>query len=352
MFTDFFKVVSTRRKKKAVDTKGFVQIGEDGLFFERLDEAYLNSPTATMCLLKFHEFCVPPGLLDQYQALWKKIESDYIRYGYYLLNVEYNVDAEPIAVHYKNPKHFLVKEKDDNDNASTFINKKTGVTYPTFNSDKAIVFSQFVDTKGGYRKYLGQIYMYNDSPLPYRITPLYSVQRWMETEDDAPTYITKASDNAMFGNNIYVMKKTSDASAKELEVLGEVKEALRGAKSVENAAQNLLLEWEGDVEDVPKLISKVEIGNDVDVDLFNAADDKASKKICMACYNFPRLLLFEDVGVFGESGASIETATKEWAKTCQREANNILDGFKEIGITITKPIVENGSINNPDPSGA
>jgi hypothetical protein len=34
MFTGFFKVVASKKKKKAVDTKGYVQIGEDGLFFE------------------------------------------------------------------------------------------------------------------------------------------------------------------------------------------------------------------------------------------------------------------------------------------------------------------------------
>jgi len=354
MFTGFFKVVSSKRKKKAVDTKGYVQIGEDGLFFERLDNAYLNSPTATMVLLKFLEYCVPVGLLPEYTTLWNRIKSDYIRYGYFLLNVQYNAEGKVSGFIYKNPKHFLIKDKDDNDNASTFKNAKTGTTYPTFNSNLEVVKKQFIDTKGGFEKYLGQIYMYNDTSMPYRITPLYSVQRWMEEEDNSAIYAGKACDNAMFGNNIFVTKKSSDPTAKEVEAIDSLEEALKGAKGVDNAAQNLLLQYEGDTEDVTKLIAKVSISNDVNVDLFNSMDDKAEDKICVACYNFPKILLFKESGIFGDSGAAIQTATDLWAATCLKQASKMLEGFTEIGIAITKPItpVPDASTNNPNPSAA
>lgn len=341
MFASVFKIVTGRKKKKAVDTKGFVQL--DGLFFQRLDEAYINSPTATMCLLKFHEYCVPIGLLDKYQALWKKIENDYIRYGYFVLNVQYDVDANPIGVVYKNVKDFLPKETDDNDNVATFKNIRSGKEYPAFNSDKAIVKSQFA--KDGFAKYTGQIYMYNDSSMPYRITPLYSVLKWMEIENDAATYVSKASDNAMYGNNIFVVKASSSdlsdmspEAIKEREILSDIKEALTEAKGVENTAQNLLLEWKGDTEDVSKLISKVSISNDVNVDLLNSVDDKAESKICVACYNFPKILLFEGEGIFGDSGLAIQTAKDLWAESCLKEADNILDAFKAIGIKITEDV--------------
>jgi hypothetical protein len=350
MFTNFFKVVSTKKKKKAVDTKGYVQI-DDGLFFERLDSAYLNSPTATMCILKFLEYCIPAGLLPEYVVLWNKIKSDYLRYGYYLLNVTYDVDANVTGVIYKNPKHFLIKDKDDNDNASTFINIKTDKVYPTFNKDKTVVISQYPE-KGGYLKYTGQIYMYNDTSMPYRITPFYSVQKYMEGEADAATYIEKASDNAMFGNNLFVIKASSDADAKELAVLGEVKEALSGAKGVTETAQNLLIEWKGDVEDVAKLLTKVSISNEIDVDLFNAADDKASQKICMACYGFPEILISNNDGLFGNSGEALTVAESFWSKTCLKEANKMLEGFTQIGVAITKTIETDGSTNNPDTTGA
>lgn len=352
MFTNFFKVVSTKRKKKAVDTKGYVQIGEDGLFFERLDSAYLNSPTATMCILKFLEYCIPAGLMEEYTVLWNKLRSDYIRYGYYVLNVQYDIDANVTGFIYKNPKHFLIKDKDDNDNASTFKNIKTGAVYPTFNKNKTVVFSQFVDTKGGYQKYLGQIYMYNDTSMPYRITPFYSVQKNMEGEADSATYIEKASDNAMFGNNIFVMKKSSNASAKELEIIDTVRDTISSVKGVEEAAQNLLLEYEGDIDDVTKLLTKVSISNEVNVDLFNAADDKAEDKICIACYNFPKILLFKESGIFGDSGAAIQTATNLWQQTCIKQANKILEGFTEIGIPITKETVPDASTINPDATPA
>jgi len=343
MFTSIFKVVTGRKKKKAVDTKGFVQLGSDGLFFQKLDEAYLNSPTATMALLKFHEYCVPIGLLDAHQSLWKKIENDYIRYGYFVLNVQYNLDAKVTGVIYKNPKDFLPKEQDDNDNISTFINTKSGKIYPAFNKNEAIVKAQFA--KDGFETYAGQIYMYNDSSLPFRVTPLYSVLKWMQLENDASTYVSKASDNAMFGNNIFVVKASSSdlsdmdpEAVKEREILSDIKEALTEAKGVENTAQNILLEWKGDTEDVSKLISKVSISNDVNVDLLNAVDDKAESKICVACYNFPKILLFEGEGIFGDSGAAIQTAKDLWAESCLKEADNILDAFKAIGIKITKDI--------------
>jgi len=356
MFTSIFKVVTGRKKKKTVDTKGFVQLG--GSFFQRLDEAYLNSPTATMTLLKFHEYCVPIGLLDDYQTLWKKIENDYIRYGYFVLNVQYNINAEPIGVVYKNVKDFLPKEQDDNDNVTIFRNTKTGKDYPAFNKDKTIVKSQFA--KDGFKKYTGQIYMYNDSSQPFRVTPLYSVLKWMELENDASTYVSKASDNAMFGNNIFVVKASSNdlsdmspEAVKERKILSGIEEALTEAKGVENTAQNILLEWKGDTEDVTKLITKVSISNDVNVDLLNSVDDKAESKICVACYNFPKILLFQNDGLFGDSGAAIQTATSLWATSCQREANNILDAFKAIGIKITQETPPtDGSNTNTDTIGA
>ena len=356
MFASIFKIVTGRKKRKTVDTKGFVQL--DGSFFQRLDEAYLNSPTATMCLLKFHEYCVPIGLLDEYQSLWKKIENDYIRYGYFVLNVQYDIDANVTGVVYKNPKDFLPKEGDDNDSVTAFKNIKTGKEYPAFNKNKAIVKSQFA--KDGFAKFTGQIYMYNDSSMPFRVTPLYSVINWMELEKDASTYVAKASDNAMFGNNIFVVKASSNdlsdmspEAIKEREILSDIKEALTEAKGVENTAQNLLLEWKGDTEDVTKLITKVSISNDVNVDLLNSVDDKAESKICVACYNFPKILLFQNDGIFGDSGAAIETATSLWAASCQREANNILDAFKAIGIKITQETTPtNGSNSNPDTIGA
>jgi len=342
MFTDFFKVKG-KKKRKAVDTKGYVQL-DGGLFFSNLDEAYLNSPTATMALLKFHEYAVPANLMQKYQELWKKIESDYIRYGYYMILVSYNVDAEPIQWDYLNPKKFLVKDFDDNDNASTFINIVSDKEYPTFNSAKTVVRSQF--EKQGFSKFAGQIYMYNDSSLPYRVTPMYSVLKWMRTEADASTYIDKACDNAMFGNNIFIVKKSSSATETEIAVLESVKEAISSTKGVEEAGQNLLIEYSGDIDDVSKLLSKVSISNDFEVDLLNNADAKASEKIAMACYGFPLILVKQSDGIFGNSGEAISVATAEWAKTCQKEAVNILDGFKKIGFQITKE--QNDTTNDPN----
>jgi hypothetical protein len=139
----------------------------------------------------------------------------------------------------------------------------------------------------------------------------------------------------MFGNNLFLIKKSSDASAKEIEVIDSVKEILAASKGVDETAQNLLLEYEGDTEDVTKLISKVSISNEINVDLLNASDSKAESKICVACYGFPRILISQSEGVFGNSGEALTVATEMWAKTCQRESTNILDGFKKIGIEIT-----------------
>lgn len=346
-FTDIFKVKSSRKKKKAVDTKGVILIGENGSYFKDLDNAYLNSPTATMALLKFHEYCVPADLSDAYQALWKRVENDYIRYGYFCLYAPYTVDADVDTgnVEYRPASDYRIKEQDDTGKASIIINIKTGAEFPVFNSDKAVVKAQFL--KEGYKKFKGQIYMYNDSSLPYRLTPLYSVLNWMQTEGNAGTFVSKTCDNAMFGNNLFIIKKSSDASARELEILEGVKEAISGVKGVEEAAQNLLLEYEGDIDDVTKLLSKVSISNDANVDLMNSVDEKAEQKICTACYGFPRILISQSEGIFGNSGEAMQVATDLWAKTCQREAANILDGFKEVGLNILNTI-PNGCTNDTD----
>lgn len=347
MFTNFFNVAG-KKKKKAVKTNGFVQI-ENGSFFSDLDYAYLASPTATMALLKFHEFCVPPGLLQKFQKLWKKIENDYIRYGFYVIRIEYNVDGEIIAHHYCDPRDYLPKDKDDNGNVSTYLNTRSKVIFPAFNSNKTIVMSQI--GKNGFESFVGQIYMYNDSSLPYRITPFYSVINWMQAEADSSMYVSKACDNAMFGNNIFMFKKSSDPTEKEIQIIDNLKATLSSVKGVDEAGQNILLEYNGDLEDVTKLISKVSISNEINVDLLNTADDKASEKICMACYGLPPILVKQNEGVFGNSGEAITVATNFYQATCLKEAANILDGLKEIGLIITSEIVDNGT-NNPDNTGA
>jgi len=348
-FTDIFRVKSSKGRKKPIKVVDYVEIGE-GKYFEEMDKAYLNSPTATMALLKFNEFCVPLNLKDEYQKLWKKVQNDFIRYGYYVLNVTYTVDGEVDTeeVIYRDCKNYLVKDRDDNGNASTFINIETGVIYPAFNSNKEVVKAQILATEGGFQAYKGQIYMYNDSSLPYRITPMYSVLHWMGIEANSGTFVSKTCDNAMFGNSIFVMKKSSDAGEKEKAIIESVKETLSSVKGVEEANQNILLEYQGDIEDVTKLITKISISNDADVDLLNSVDDKAETKICIACYGFPRILISQSEGVFGNSGEAINVATEKWAATCQREAQNILDGFKEIGFNILNS--ENGSIDDTDNS--
>lgn len=356
MFSSLFKLVSKRKKNKSVDTKGYITIGDDGLFFQQMDEAYLNSPTATMCLLKFQEFCKLENLKKEYLEIWNKINSDYVRYGYFILQITYNIDAEIDGVVYRSVKDFLAKEKDDNENISTFKNIKTGKEYPIFNPDKTVVKKQFEAV--GYENFCGQIFMYNDTAMPYRITPLYSVLKWMVIEADSATYVAKASENAMFGNNIFVIKKSSsdindlsDGAIREREIISEINEMLTDSKGVEKTAQNYLLEWSGDTEDVTKLIGKVSISNDVNVDLLNAVDSKAQSKICVAFYNFPKILMYESENLFGDSGAAINTATALWKQTCEREANKIKSIFDEMGIYILETPQTNG-ITDPNNIGA
>tara|TARA_R110000782_G_scaffold9540_1_gene30602 strand:- start:748 stop:2022 length:1275 start_codon:yes stop_codon:yes gene_type:complete len=342
MFTELFKLVTNKKKPKDPDSKGFILlIDKKGKYFNELDAAYINSPTATMAILKFFEYCVPPGLIDEYQDLWKKIVNDYIRYGYYLIHIEYNLDFEPVKYTYRNPRYYVIKDKDDNENASTFLNLNKGTVYPVFNSDPKVLQAQFASK--GFDKFLGQIYMYNDSSQPYRITPMYSVLDYMKIEHNSSTYVSKGCDNAMFGNSIFIVKRSSSASEKEIEIIDSIKTVLSTTKSVNEAGQNLMIEYEGDLDDVSKLISKVSISNDLDMDQLNGADDKAQQKICVACYGFPLILISQSEGVFGNSGEAIQVATDLWAKTCQREAANILDGFKKLGFVVTKkdePVIE------------
>jgi len=61
-------------------------------------------------------------------------------------------------------------------------------------------------------------------------------------------------------------------------------------------------------------------------------------------------------GLFGNSGEAMEVAERLWAKTCQKEAAKMLEGFTQIGIPITKPVTEttptDGSTSNPDNNAA
>ena len=344
-FIDLFTVkTKSRRKSKAVSTEGYISLGSDGSFFKDMDAAFLNSPTGTMVYLKFIEHCTFDNIEDYYVPIWRKIRSDYFKYGYFLLLVEYDIDGKVTAVFYRNPKKYVVKDFDDNDNASTFKNIASGKVYPTFNPNKEVLKAQF--EKEGFEKFSGQIYMYNDSPLAYRITPLFSVLRDMQFEANASVYKEKANENAFFGNNIFVVKEPSNPTDRDTQIINDLRGVLKGSKGVEEASQNVLLTAKGDIEDVSKLLYKVSISNDIDIDLMEKSKDSASDTICMAAYCFPTILANKSEGIFGNSGEAIQVAMNIWKETCKTEAEKIYSAFQEIGIEILKPEVQNDDTNN------
>jgi len=84
--------------------------------------------------------------------------------------------------------------------------------------------------------------------------------------------------------------------------------------------------------------------------LLNATDEKASKKICTACYGFPEILISNNQGLFGNSGEALKTAEEFWSNTCLKEANKMLNAFAQIGISITKTEPQDASTINTDTS--
>jgi hypothetical protein len=331
----------TTIEKPVKESKDFVKLVEEGNYFKEMDNAIENSPTATMVVLQFKKYCVLPDLKPEYVDLWNKIVDEKIRYGMFTLWTKYDIDLEVNSVYFRLSKNYRAKKKDDVGNVSQFLNVNTNKIFPAFNSDKKVVKSQ-IEKAGDFRKFSGQIFQYNTTSRDYEVTPLFSVLKYMKIEDDTPDHINSSADNALFGNNIFLMKKGADSSndtdengEKTITNTDRVVGALRQAKSVKNSGTNHVLEVVADNDvDLTKSFVKVEIGNDVDVDKFNAVDEKASKKICIAGYNFPSILANPSEGLFGNSGDALDTAINYWKTTCEYEAEKIEEVFLKIGIEL------------------
>lgn len=327
-------------KKPVVEKKDFVQLIEEGCYFSEMDKAIMNSPTASMAVLMFKKYCVLPNLKPSFAPYFEKIKDEKIKYGFFTLWVEYDIDLNVKAAYFRLSKNYRVKTKDSLGKASMYYNVSTKAEFPAFNSDKKVVAAQ-VKKAGGFKKFTGQIYQYNTTTANYEYSVFFPVFKWMEIEADTPTFITASADNALFGNNIFVMKKGAESSVGE-GAEGEPKPmtntdavigALRQAKTVKNSGTNHVLTVDTE-DDVKNIFTKVAIGNDIELDKFNNVDDKAGKKICTAAYCFPQILANPSEGLFGNSGEAYQAAIDFWAKTCEFEALKIEAAFLEIGVAI------------------
>jgi hypothetical protein len=327
-------------KKPAKEQKDFVKLIEKGDYFNEMGNAIMNSPTASMAVLMFKKYCVLPNIKPAFAPSFEKIKDEKIKFGFFTVWVEYDVDLSVKAAHFRLSKNYRVKCKDDLGKASQYLNVNTKAVFPAFNSDKKVVAAQ-VEKAGGFGRFTGQIYQYNTTTANYEYSVFFPVFKWMEIEADTPTFITASADNALFGNNIFVMKKAAETSAGEggegqpkvITNTDTVVSALRQAKTVKNSGTNHVLTVNTE-EPIDKVFMKVPIGNDIELDKFNNVDDKAGKKICTAAYCFPQILANPSEGLFGNSGEAYQAAIDFWAKTCEFEALKIEAAFLEIGVPI------------------
>jgi hypothetical protein len=333
------------------ENKNFVKLIEDGDYFKEMDEAIRGSATASMVVLMFKKYCTLPNLKESILPYWGKIKDEKIKYGFFTLWVEYNADLTVEAVHFRLSKDYRVKKMDDLGKASQFLNVRTKKTFPAFNPDKEVLKAQ-IEKAGGFDKFTGQIYQYNTTSDNYEFSVFVPVYPWLLVEDKTPTHITASADNALFGNNIFLMKKAAESSTDNVDGDGNkivtntdrVVHALRAAKTVKNSGTNHVITVDTE-EDLTKVFTKIEIGNNIDLDKFNAVDDKAGKKICTAAYCFPQILANPSEGLFGNSGEAYQAAINFWQKTCEFEALKIEAAFREIGVeiqnTVTPPTPQN-----------
>ncbi len=339
-------------KKPVREQKDFVKLIKEGDYFREMDHAIMNSPTASMAVLMFKKYCVLPNIKPDFAPYFEKIKDEKMKYGFFTLWIEYDVDLNVKAAHFRLSKNYRVKCKDDLGKASQYLNVNTHAIFPAFNPDKTVLAKQ-VEKVGGFENFTGQIYQYNTTTADYEYSVFFPVVPWMKVEADTPTFITASADNALFGNNIFVMKKGAETSANEggegepkiQSNTDRVVGALRQAKTVKNSGTNHVLTVDTE-EDVTKIFTKVAIGNDIDLDKFNSVDDKAGKKICTAAYCFPQILLNPSEGLFGNSGDAYQTAINFWKATCEYEAAKIEAAFLEIGVPIQNVVAPDP--NNPN----
>lgn len=326
--------------KPIKEQKDFVKLLEKGDYFKEMDYATLNSATATMALLQFKKYCVLPKLFENREQLWNKVIDEKSKYGMFTLWVEFDIELKVKDVHFRMSKNYRAKKFDDVGNVSEYLNVVTGKRFPSFNPDKTVLKAQ-IEKAGGFEKFSGQIYQYNTTTQPYELSPLASVFDWMKIEEDTPSHISSSADNALFGNNIFLMKKGADSSndengePKTISNTDRVIGALRASKSVKKSGTNHVLTVEADAdEDLTKAFIKLPIGNDIDIDKFNQVDEKAGKKICTAFYCFPQILANPSEGLFGNSGEALQQAIAYWKSTCEFEAQKIEKEFNRIGIKL------------------
>lgn len=217
--------------------------------------------------------------------------------------------------------HCRLGKKDDNKYngkiavCSDWTTGKSVELFDVYNP-REIVIREQAKQKG----WKGQVYYFNlDYNSFYPNSIIHSVINDCKSEINAGIYKSASLEGGFFGKTLLVTRPfvsetdTGEILLQKTSERDKFKKTLESFIGAENNTGILHMEMEFDnVDDIEKQMIFKDIQSNIDDKLFAYTEESVAKNIIKTFYNIPPLLVFQNDGVFGNSGESIIQAQKQY----------------------------------------
>jgi hypothetical protein len=194
--------------------------------------------------------------------------------------------------------------------------KKEHTTFDVFNFNESVIKSQ-VKKSGGIENYKGQIlYITLEDEDFYPMSTIHPVMNDCYSEINASVYKSNALARGFFGRKMFITPPFVSAEDRG-EILysnqnkrRQFDETLESFMGAENVGGIMRIEAESiqQIDEVEKYFKMIDIKDDLNDKQWEYTEKSVGQNIIKAFKNIPPLLVFQNDGVFGNSGESIKQA--------------------------------------------
>ena len=347
-----------RREIKAVDKQNIYTNGVDNNYPQRMELLIDNSVTAKMSANKMADFIIGKGFKDKrlndfivdakkkltaYDLLKLSARSIAYQKGFYW-HIGYNGIGDVNRVYLLPYKNCRLSKSDDfggeseiyySDNwsseAFTFSKKKNKKKwFHPFSNDKDVVLKRmYHNEKATAENFRGEV-LFTSLEAEYIYPKSYvdSVRNDADNEYQSSVFRNNNLRNQFVQKTLIVTKaqnNTEDGVNKDSSNLEDAIVSMAGAEG-----SNLAILEVDDVGKVKDFIDKIELGTEVNDQVYKYYDMISESNILKAWNNIPKALVLSDNTLFGQNAESLKEMKRFYHEELSEEINSVVSAFKKV----------------------
>jgi len=323
--------------------------GKDNAFPSLVNALASKSPTTKACFNILSKAIYGGGFgdvfgsekantVDTVNKVYRILCKQYAKHNNAYLHISYDLNYEPSSYKVVKVKDSRLGKDDDKGYVGKFVvydnwdkkkSKKISsdkfILVDRFNPNKEVIRKQ-IEHAGGIDKYNGQIlHLCKDEIEHYGMTDLEPAIEDAYNEVQATKFRSSGFSTGFVNTKLMVLPKFSDKEEKR-----NFKETIDGVRGVENTNRIIAVEAQVASEDLSKSVFMGNLTEKIDDKIFEYSEKKSEANICRSL-GVPKILLVQDdSGVFGNSGAMLLEAKKQVYNDKEEDRDEIVEALNKI----------------------